>query len=205
MKKVFSIIAAGILFLGQAGWVAADTKTFTVSATIPSATGVGINAFQYDAATNNRTAVTGTALNFNPMTFNASTNVFLPNHYFAIEVAPVSGSGNTDVTLSYTEGANPASPNHGLGWRSVATFFKVTGGSTETALSSHGPKKMLKDLAGEHVTPAELASAFLRVYVGIVTKDPGATIPDPASSEVFTNATPAGNYDGSLVVTATVT
>jgi len=182
----------------------ADTKTFTVSATIPAATSVGINAFRYNASDNSRAAVSGNALSFDPMTFNAGTNVFLPDHYFAIEVAPVSGSGNTDVTLSYTEGANPNSPNHGLGWRAVATFFKVTGGSVETQLSAHGPKKMLKDLAGEHITPAELSGGFLRAYVGIVTKDPAAVIPDPAASEVFTNATPAGSYDGSLVVTATV-
>ena len=107
------------------------------------------------------------------------------------------------MTLSYTEGANPNNPGHGLGWKSTATFTKVVG-STETSLSSHGPKKMLKDLSGEHVLPSEVSGGFLRVYLGIVSKDPTAPIPDPAASEVFTNADHAGAYDGSLVITATV-
>ena len=203
MKRALSLITAGVLFLSQAGLVAADTKTFTVSASVPASTSVGINAFRYNAADNSRTASASNALSFDPLTFNAATSVYLPDHYFAVEVAPTAGAGNTDVTVAYTEGANPNTPNHGLGWKSTATFVKVVG-STETSLSAHGPKKMLKDLAGEHITPAEIAGAFLRVYLGIVTKDPAAAIPDPATSEVFTNSDHAGTFDGSLLFTATV-
>lgn len=40
-------------------------------------------------------------------------------------------------------------------------------------------------------------------YLGIVTKDPAAAIPDPASGELFTNADKPGTYDGTLLISAT--
>ena len=77
MRKVFSAVAAGLLFFGQANLAGADTKTFTISATIPVATSVGINAFRYNAADNTRTSVSGNALSFDPMTFNAANQIYL--------------------------------------------------------------------------------------------------------------------------------
>ena len=203
MNILSSIFVACLLMYGWAGIAAADTTTYTVSASVPQATSVNMGATRVNSADNSRSAVSGTALSFNPMTFNSANQIWLPDHYFAVDVAPGTGAGSTDVTLSYTEGANPNNPGHGLGWKSTATFMKVAG-STETALSGHGPKKMLKDLSGEHVLPSVVSGGFLRVDLGVVSKDPSAAIPDPSASEVFTNADHAGAYDGSLVITATV-
>ena len=208
--KLRIILIAGSLLCAQAGFAAADSKTFTVSASIPAATSTSIKAFRAAGAApagptavgvDFNSAVSGTTLSFDPMTFDATNGIYLPDHYFFIDIAP-SGGSNVDVTLSYNEGANPNAPAHGLGWKATTTFMKVTG-STETPLSALGPKKMLKDLSGEHITPAETSGAFLRVYLGIVTKDPSAAIPDPAASEVFSAADKPGSYDGALVITAT--
>ncbi len=202
MKIISSLFLAGFFMVSQAGMVFADTKTFTVSAAIPLATSVNMAATSIKSSTGARTAVTSSALSFNPLTFNSANQIWLPDHFYSVDVTP-GGAGSTDVTLAYTEGANPNTPGHGLGWKSTATFMKVVG-STETALTTHGPKKMLKDLTAEHVTPAQLGTGFLRVYLGIVTKDPAAVPLDPATSEVFTNADKPGSYDGSLVITATI-
>ncbi len=207
MKKFIlgAMIGLSLSLLDFSSAFAADTKTFTLSASIPAATTVGINAFSVNASTNVFTAVTGTSLSFNPMTLDSINKIYLPDHYFAIDVAPSNGAGQANVTFTYTEGANPNSTigRHGLGWKSTATFIKVVG-TTETGITTHGPKKMLKDLSGENILSSEVSGGFLRVYVGIVAKDPTAVFPDPATSEVFSNADKAGSYDGTLLISATL-
>jgi len=183
----------------------ADVVDFLVSATIPTASGVSIVATQVDSASN-VFGVTVTALNFDPMVFNSNLGIWLPNHYFAIDVGVTSGVGSTAVTVKYTEGAKPTGQVNGLGWKSTATFVKITGpddDQTETDLISHGPKQLLRDLAGgEQFTGAELSGGFLRVYVGIFPGD-DQTILDQLG-EPFTNADVPGNYNGVLTITATV-
>jgi hypothetical protein len=210
MKKLLSIAAAGLFLLGQSGLV--NAETYTLSATVPSATSVGFTVTRVDTSTtpNTRSAVSGSALSFGTLHLVTNTDgssLFLPNNYFVIDVAAVGGAGSTDVTLAYTEGSNPNSPGHGLGYKSVATLVKVSGsGSSQTeAVTAHGKKKLIDfATAAEHVTPAELAGGFLRIYTGIVTKDPAAVPLDPATSEVFSLGDKPGTYSGSLVITATV-
>jgi hypothetical protein len=208
-KNVFKgILAAGII-MATTGAVMASvsgTKTFTLSATVPAATGVSIIASSVNSTTNAFTTVSGTSLSFDPLTFDTTNSIFIPNHYFAIDVGPAGGGGSTDVTVTYTEGANPnattGGSGHGLGWKAEGTFVKIAGG-TETPLTSHGPKKLLKSLiGGEHVTLTELSGGTFRMYIGIVTNPTAAG--EPAGAEVISAADKTGSYTGSLVVSATV-
>jgi len=200
MKKVLSLIVAGVVIFAQTGFTA--EKTYTVSATVPIASSVGINAFSVNSVSGARTAVAGTALSFDPLLYQANLGIYLPDHYFIIESSLASGAGNQNVVVTYTEGANPNAPGHGLGWKTVATFNKVVG-NTESQIAGHS-KKMLKDLAGAGVTitGAQLGTALLKLYVGVVTGDPA--LGEPAGSEVISNADTQGLYDGSLKITATV-
>jgi hypothetical protein len=201
MKKVISFLGIMLFLLAQVGL--AWAVDFTISADLDPATGVSITASSVNATTKVFTPV-GTALDFNPLIFNTTSKIWLPDHYFAIDVGTTGGGGSTDTTVTYEEGSNPnsTSTGHGLGWKSTATFMKVVG-STETGLSGHGPKKMLKDLSGERILPAEVAGGYLRIYVGVVSKDPKATFLDPDASEPFTNVDMHGTYNGTLRVTAT--
>ncbi|MCA9409306.1 MAG: hypothetical protein H6755_06220 [Candidatus Omnitrophica bacterium] len=192
------------LMLGSIGFA---QTTFTVSATIPAATGISITPSQVDSQTNQFSAVSGTNLSFDPMSLDTQNGIYLPDHFFALDIGATGGAGSPTVTVTYTEGANPNSPGNGLGTKATATFVKVEGtGSSEvqTGLTNHGPKKMLKNLSGEQVDGSEIAGGFLRIYLGIVTGDPNATFPDPTGSEVFTNADAPGTYDGTLVISGTV-
>jgi hypothetical protein len=204
MKKVFSFLSITLLLLliqVSSVWAA----TFTVSAHLDPATGVAITASSVNTASKVFTNLgSSTSLSFNPLTFNTANSIWLPDHYFAIDVAPAGGGGTVDTTVGYGEGANPnsASTGHGLGWKSTATFIKVVG-TQENGLTAHGPKKMLKDVSGEHITFTEMAGGYLRIYVGIVSKDPAATYPDPTLSEPFTNVDKSGDYNGTLTITAT--
>jgi hypothetical protein len=208
MQHLLRVFLAGALILGTipTGMAATGSQTYTVSATVPAATSVSINASKVNSTTNVFTPVTGTALSFDPLRFDTTNQIFMPEHYFAISAGPANGGGNTDVTVSYAEGSNPnavaGGSGHGLGWKTSATFVKVEG-ATETPLSSHGPKKLLKSLSSERITSTELGSGVFRMYVGVVTNPtaPG----EPAGAEVISGADKTGSYTGSLVVSATVT
>lgn len=208
--------------------VSADplSKTLMVTAAVPNSIAVAISSMRVNgtavvspikmgmlvaagASVSAATASSGVALSFDPLTFNNASKIWLPDHYFTLDIGPTGGPGSTDVVLTYTEGANPNAPGHGIGWKTTATFMRATvdgGGNTiETPLTAHGPKRMLIELNGEHITPGEITNqGWLRVYIGVVSKDPGATFQDPANSEVFSNVDHPGYYDGALVITATV-
>ncbi len=202
------VLCGSFIVVSAPSW-AVDETTFTVKATVPTATSVSITAYSVNSTgTPVFTPVVGTLLDFSPLTFNAINQIYLPDHFFAIDLAPVGGAASPNVTATFTQGANPNNPAHGLGWKSTATFIKVTGPTgtqVETGLATHGPKKLLKDLTGgENIGSSETAGGFLRIYLGIVTLDPGATFPDPAGSETFSNADLPGDYDGTFLVSATI-
>lgn len=202
MKKTMGLILVAAFLLSLSGVASALETKFTVSATVPNATGVSITPSSVDAASGEFTKLTTTALSFDPLIYKPTLGVWLPDVYFAIDVGTTGGGGGTDVKVNYTEGANPNAPGHGLGWKSTATFMKVVG-TTETQISGH-PKKKLIDVVNENILPAEIAGGYLRMYLGIVSKDKNATIPDPSDSEPFTNVDKPGTYDGEFKVTATL-
>jgi hypothetical protein len=200
MRKSIYALLTGVLLLAVSVAAHAETVNFLVSATVPEATGASITASRVSVATGNFTPVAGTNLSFDPLTFDPVNGIYLPDHFFAIDVGAVGGAGAPDVVVTYTDGATPAgNPAGGLGSHAAATFVRVEA-DEEVPLAAHGPKKLLAELSGEHVTTAETVGGFLRIYAGIVTGD--ATTPD--GGVPFTNADLPGSYTGTLVVTATV-
>ena len=213
-KKIFiSNVFFGVLILVCSTTTMAVDKTFLVSASVPAATSVAISAFSVKGTPPVFTSLgTGTNLSFDPMTFitTNNANIYLPDHFFAIDVVAQGGAGSPSATLTFSQTTNPNAPAHGLGWKATATFTKVTfkgplpTDTTEAPMSAHGPKKLLKDVNGESITTAETAGGWLRVYVGVVTLDTTQTIPDPTGAEVFSNADKPGSYEGTLLISATV-
>ncbi len=207
MRTKLSLILGGLLLLFQAGTVWATDTTFTVSATVPPATGVsiGVSSTRTLSSSYKALAADTTALSFDPMTYNTTYNIYFPSTYYALSIGVTGGSGTPDVTITYNEGSNPNGTTNGFGFKSTATFAKAVvgpgGGTTETLLSAHGPKKRLIDLNAEHVTSTELAGGFLKIYLGIWTGSTAAPA-DPSNGKPFSNSDAAGTYTGSLVVTA---
>src|SRR5476651_692254 len=105
MKTRLSAVLAGLFLMFQAGAVWATTTTFTVSATVPAASGVSITVASVNASTNAFTTLPAgtTALSFDPMTFNTTTLVYLPSVYYALNFAVAGGAGEPDVTFTYNE------------------------------------------------------------------------------------------------------
>jgi len=202
LKLSFLALAVMLLLAGQAK---ADDIDFQVSATVPLANGVSITAVEVDAATNTFGSEVN-ELDFDPLTFDATNNIYVADHYYAIDVGSTGGAGSPDVTVTYTEGSKPSGQTNGLGYKATATFVKIEvdedGDETQTEMSAHGPTQVLKDLTGEDVDSDELEDAFLRLYVGLVTGDDEDVLDD--GGEPFTNADKPGSYDGTLTISATV-
>ncbi len=203
MKKVISLVVAGVVLLAQSG-IAATTATYKLTATIPASTAVAINAFSITTGNNPvKTAVAGTTLDLGPLVYNVANGIYLPDHFYVIESGLTSGAGTQSVTVAYTEGLNPNSgtTKGALGTKANVAFNMVTGPTTEVAVPGHA-KKLLKNIIStpESLTAAELGSNLLKIYIGINTGDASM----PAGGEVISNLDKAGAYDGTLVVTATV-
>jgi hypothetical protein len=205
MKKLF-MLAVFMLGLAPAAMaLITDSKQFVVSATVPAASGINIVATQVSLP-GNVFGASVTAMDFNPLTFDSTNGIWIPNHYFAVDVGASNGAGNPNITVSYGSESKPAGQVKGLGFKSTATFVKITGpagSQVETPLAAHGPKKLLNSIAGgENITAAEISGGFFRVYVGLYTGDNAGL--NTLGGEPFTNGDKPGTYQGTLTVSATI-
>jgi hypothetical protein len=221
MKRIILIMALMLgasLLLSQTGL--ADQQTFTLNATVPTATSVGFTLMYGDTAKVLH-VMTGTNMDFgtlkldtanNPAT-NKPYNVFRPlstgPQYFAIDVAALGAGSPNNVTFTYTEGTNQnaTSPNpatNGLGYKANISLAKVVyvgpnpTDTTETAITSGNFPKTLTECTGANaISSTATAGGWLRAYIGI---NDGSN----ASWEPFTPADAPGAYDGSLLISSTV-
>ncbi len=215
MKTKLSLILGGLLLLIQTATSFAST-TFTISATVPLATGVGFTVSQVNATTGVfKTEPPGfTALNFGTLTYtnvgttSAPSYIFLPSYYWAIDIATVGGAGAPDTTVTYTNGAVPSGATSTLGVKGTVMFVKetytgTTTPPTETAIPGI-PKKRYVDLSALHIPYNDVTGGWLRAYVGIWNGNTTQTYPDPANGQPFTAADAAGTYTGTMTFTETV-
>lgn len=207
MKKVLAVLAILILSLAVLG-TQAFAVDFTVSATIPSATGVSITATRNQIV--NGTEQFGpqvTAFDFDPMTLDSVFGIYRSKYFFAIDVGATGGAGSPDVSVEYSNESNPAGQTTGLGAKATTTFSLVSGGpaptdQSEAVIASLGTK-LLSQLAGGLAIDESLqAGGFLRMRVGIY--DGANAALNTAGGEPFTNGDIAGDYSGTFTVTATV-
>jgi hypothetical protein len=217
MKNKLILILGGLFLAAQAATGFAAT-TFTVSASVPQATGVGFTVSSVNATTNAFTTLAAgtTALNFGTLaltnvgTTAAPSYIYLPTMYYAIDIAATGGSGNVTSAVQYTEGTNPNGSTNGMGTKTTATFVKETYTSattppTEAGITSVGPKVMLSSLTTALTVPATATTGgWLRVYLGIWNGDSKATYPDPATGKPFTTGDVWGAYSGTLTFTETI-
>lgn len=209
MRKKLAILAIVAVFAFATASVCSaqvsNSKTFTLSATIPAAGSILIDPWIAPDEGTPSSLGSALALSFDPLTLDPEFDVLLPNHHFYINVKGVGGAGIPTTTLTFTQGANPNSGagGHGLGWKGSLTYTYVhwEGGiETPYEMPAH-PKELLKDVISDQVTPAQIgAGNYFRAYVGINTGDDTM----PTGGEVFTYNDQAGLYDGTLLVSSTI-
>ncbi len=201
MKRVSMIMAAmmaTVLIASSACFAQSSSKTYVLSATVPAATGISIIANKVIGE--DWTLVPGTDLAFGNLVYDPDYQIWVANHYFAIDVAGSGGAGNPTTTFTYTNGSNPnapGSPANGLGYKTGATFVKAT---TQGEVGIY-EKRVLQRVAGLSVGPEQLTGGWLRAYIGILDGDPETM---PFDGQAFTNADQPGIYSGTLLVSATM-
>ena len=210
MKKIKFIsmgLVAAVMFFTAA--TKAGALNFPVTATVPAATGVSITATENHIAQG--VEVFGpvvTEFDFDPLVFDSLFAIWRSNVFFAVNVAATGGAGAPDVTVTFGSPSSPPNQVKHIGFKSTATFTKVSGGpaptdQTETELTAHGPTKLLSQLTGgEHINRTELIGGFLRIRVGIFDGNNPAL--NAAGGEPFTNGDWPGSYTGVFTVTGTV-
>jgi hypothetical protein len=205
MKKLFLVLT--LLFLASPVGAQTTTKSFIVSAVVPATSSIGITVNRVNSQTNQWSAVNSTNLSFGNLGLNSVLGTYFANDYFSIDVAPTGAAPDYQTTVTYTEGSNPNQPRNGLGAKATLTFLKATGqgqDTVETPLSSHGPKRLLRSLNGETILSRETSPGWLRCYLGLVTMDPNALIPDPVGAEPFNVGDRPGEFSGTLTITSTI-
>lgn len=212
MKSRLITSLAGVMLFCQAatGWAA--QTIYDISATVPSATGVSMTVSSVDSTTNKFTTEPSgfTALTFDPLTLSTSgptSGIFLPDHYWAIDVAVTGGAGTPQLQVQYTEGANPNGGTvNGLGTKSTATFAKevYTSATTPPTETIVAPSKVrLIDLTSNTTIPStEFSGGWARVYLGVWTGSTTAPA-DPSNGKPFTTTDASGPYAGQFTLTAT--
>jgi len=221
MKKIvirLFLVVGLILLFTPVNW--ADVEDFEVTVNIPFANGVSIVASQFASSDDAFEGVV-TEFDFDPMVFDTGLGVFLPNHYYAVDVGVIGGAGTTEVNFKYSELSSdrPSQqpPNGSFGHRSTATFVRVLGGplpedqTQEPLPIGHGTNEstqLLKNFfgGGVDIAGSDLNGGFFRVFVGIY---PGGDINgvDIAGDggAPFTLTDEPGLYKGTVTITATVT
>ncbi len=203
MKKIIGSIITVVMLTAVSAVAHADT--FNLSATIPTINGVSVTA---QSVTGSTWASAGTALAFGKLTLNTFTNgkqAYLPDSYFAIDVAGTGGAGVPTLTqVSYAETTTGATK---LGARANISFMALTYNAadpakpTETAMSAHA-KKALSALATttESIGKADITgvgAGWLRIYVGLNDGTVTNLVP-------FSPSDAAGTYTGTLTITTTL-
>lgn len=225
MRKGFQILAVACLaLLVYSVSFAASTSTLATTVTLTGPTGVNPVALKVlgkGTNTSDWNPTPQTSLSFDPITLNTFTvsgktfSVFLPDHFFSIDMQYTYGGGAAISQFQFSFiGTEPAGQTgHGLGVKATATFVKKRLDANgvevpETVADRVSPGKvLLRDVNTAHVTLSQLSGGWLRVYVGLVTKDPllGTSDIENATgtlAEVFSPGDVPGSYSGTLTITS---
>jgi hypothetical protein len=206
MKKLMLTLAVAFSALLIVQLRLAGAETFPVTAEVPAADTAVFTVFQVtgdgtDPSDWTEQASGFTDLDFGMLSYNSGLGIFLADHFWVIDVG-VNGAGNPDVTVTYTEGNNPNSPNPGLGGHGVISFTRMeTDGVTETQNPLFS-----SDFGGCspcNVDETDIDGGWLRMGVGLATGDPDLEEDDATP---FTAADAPGEgpdaYAGSFLVSA---
>lgn len=213
--SVFSFFLA-FCFISHAN----DTVNFTISVSVPPASGVSITAYEIPiAASTSKTTLktlsgsddSGSPLEtinfgdpvkelaFGTLGYDKDLNIWASEKYFAINVEPTDGAGSVDTTISYTDGYIPEGQTKGLGYKGAVNFVSVNSDNQETSIK----KRVFKELiGGEVTTQQDVGNGMLRLYVYLISDL--TTWAKERGGEPFTSADKPGTYTGTLTISATM-
>lgn len=209
MKKIGFImlgVMAGICLASSA--VYAQTEDFTVTVNMPTAdvASFTVNRVVENAdGTSTWTEVDTTNLDLGDLSLVTGTDadgepfqVFLPNHYYAIDVGS-NGAGNPDVQISLTADTKPADATSGLPEHGAITVAEVIFGQPVPNNILSGSFNQMDGYTYEAPT-----GSWTRISIGAATgEDVDGTFDDNSNAVPFTASNPAGTYTATIQLSAT--
>lgn len=125
--------------------------------------------------------------------------LFLPRYYFAVDIGLTGGGFDPtkNIVVEYLpeEEVSPPGIEGGLGDRITITYVRTKGKGKRT-WDKILEKRLFKE--SNTVPLWKVLGGWLRLYVGVVSKDPNAVPPDPPGAKVFTPSDPVGEYKGAI-------
>lgn len=200
-KVIKSITIAGFLF--SLGPLCFAQSIMGASAKVPTAKGVVVTISKIDSKGTrepNDDVWLGKVdtMDFGKLQYLSKWGISLPKYYFAIDVGLTGGFDPTKtISIECTKNEGPPGAEGGLGDRATITYVKTKKQRRKTK-DYILDKKLLKE--DKSIQLWEVLGGWLRMYVGVVTKDPEAVPPDPPQSKLFTPADPAGAYTAGIKI-----
>lgn len=219
-KKIFVILFLISVSLGMC----VHAFAFTASATMPSPDGVSPVISKVMGKGTATSDWVGQALDLDfgalkvtPWTDNTvnppkSGIIFLPDHFFAIDIGYTytGGVGISNITVNCSNFITPnAAQTDGLNVKGVAIFVRkhMSSAGVEQPESFPtdlllGGKLILGDVTGLSQSITGLGGGWMRIYLGIVTKDPKANPLDPTTAKPFVPGDATGSYSATFTISS---
>lgn len=194
MKK--TVICMAILAVAVLAGVNSFADEFSVSVKIPAANTANFEVFKITDPNDFPTDPIDTINLVFTTHFDPEFNTFLGNEYYAINVAPLGGSGAVNVQVNYSDVTWPTDQLVKLGGKGKLTAVAVkVSDNTEVSLLA----KSLIESEGQTVLASSIPTGhYMRFYVALAD----GTEPGSMNVEPFTSGDKPGDYIGTLILTA---
>jgi hypothetical protein len=203
MRNTIAVVVLAVTVL-VAQNVFAQAQPFTVQANVPASSTATFNVSRVVPGTPEVFTPTATTnLDFGTLAFNTGLGIFLPAHFWVIDVG-ANGAGSPDIGVTYTDTANPngaLNGTNGLGRRGTIAYSQVVTNPnlSQTVTLIRGESLAQSNTAGG-VNETAFAAGFLRVSVGIAT---GNVSLQEGNATPFTSLDKPGTYSGTVTLSAT--
>lgn len=195
MKLVRLVLTAALFFGLVSVCFAVNSKTITVTASVPSmAGGLDVNVSKIRSS-DNVWLITdpNIPIDFGTLSFDTVNNIFVPLYYYAVDVGVNDNTGGNWNLLHEVNSIQKDALNN-LDGNVNVTFLKQTSATNSVQLL----KTSFGNSNGVVYSKANLTGGWLRMYYGIGTGQGDA----PGVTPIGTNK-PAGTYTGSVRITLT--
>ncbi len=192
-RSVLIGLVASLIFAGNA---LADTysRSVIIKAIVPSMQGLDIAVSRVHMEGNDEKWEPASEICFDDLAYNTEYHIFLPQHWYVVDVAVNSNSSNWTISYSAT---NIIGPNgYNLNNHINVVVLKQTEKNGYTLLR----KCTYGEMLNTSFDRSQILGGWLRIYYGIATGDD--TI-DPPNAKPITTDVPSGTYTGTITITLT--
>lgn len=220
MKKSFLILILLGLSMCVYSICFAQSTDLTARTFMPEATGLTIATSKIDANDEEDPLLhswipgdAGTTLDMGNLkelsgvdALNRKWIVFLPEFYFAVDIAPFGGglAATSRIIVSQFSETMPTGATVGLGVKGNITYVKTVLTDWAANLTEDTLLEKLRYMDEKTITPANIANGWLRLYIGTANGNllPCCGLPgDATGSQIFSPGDIGGTYSSILRVT----